>query len=120
MGKINKDKKSTREIRLVFDLKNKRDLMLYEKYSDYSQPGRIIKKILEKNMDNEESFTEKNYQNSNSELLEVLKKLSDKIDNLAVVNKEDKKEKSSEENISDNQISLTAEVSSDDLDDIEF
>lgn len=120
MDKINKSKKSEKipkEIRVIFNLNNDKDKILYEKLIEFTQPGRIIKKILHDNIDNDKSSNTQNDINVNSELIKALNKLSDKIDSLKVIKSEDTEIK---DEIKHNEVSLTAQVSSDDLDDIDF
>ena len=111
--------KNTKEIRVTINLDNDKDKQLYDKLIEFTQPGKIIKKIVSENIDNDK-ISNKNIVNidSNSELIKVLNKLSDKIDNLQIVNI--KEEDSKKETPEIKEVSFTAEVTVDDLNDIDF
>lgn len=118
MEKVNKKK----EIRVIFNLENEKDKKLYEQILNISstQPGRVIKRILVENFDNE--ISNQNEDNVNIKLLEVLGKLSDKIDNLTISQDVPSQNISNNKNKESqiNQVFLTGEISSDDINDIEF
>ena len=111
-------KKIQKEIRVTFNLNNEVDKELYDKLKGFTQPSKIIKQILLKNLDNEGTIDNSSNENSNVnyELIKVINKLSDKIDNLTLIPSQnsDKKEEKVKE------LSFTAEVSSEDLNDLDF
>ena len=112
------EKVSKKEIRVVFNLNNEKDKELYNTLAENTQPGKIIKNILSKYLHNSDAVSNSQSNNEfNIELLKVLSKLNDKIDNLTIVQSDVSKEK---EESSITEISLTAEVSSADIDDIDF
>lgn len=113
---MEKIKKIQKEIRVTFNLNNEVDKELYDKLKGFTQPSKIIKQILLKNIDNESITTNSNNSNINDELIKVINKLSDKIDNLTFIPLKDPCEK--DENVKE--LSFTAEVSSEDLNDLDF
>lgn len=104
MEKVNK-----KEIRLTYYLTNEEDERIYKELVKNSQPGRVVKEIVAK------SFKNNNNIDVNLEILKLLEKLTDKIENLKIgqVDLSNKSEES-------NEIALTAEVKAEDIDDIEF
>lgn len=110
--------KVTKEIRVTFNLKNEIDRDLYQKILNLSktQPGRVVKRIVAENIDNDISNQDGN--NVNIKLLEVLDKLYNKIDNLTASQNTVPSTTKLEPTI--NQVDLTANISSQDIDDIDF
>lgn len=120
--------KNTKEIRITFNLDNENDKKLYDKLIEFTQPGKIIKKIVSENIYDDKLSNKKQTDSDTSignELILVLNKissnmnkLSDKIDNLQIVNIQESDTKKETPEIKE--ISFTAEVSVDDLDDLDF
>ncbi|RGX09340.1 hypothetical protein [Paraclostridium sordellii] len=110
--------KVKKEIRVTFNLENEMDRELYQKILNLSktQPGRVVKRIVAENIDND--ISNQNGNNVNIKLLEVLDKLSNKIDNLTTSQNTVSNATKLEPTI--NQVDLTANISSQDLDDIDF
>ncbi|MDU6483700.1 MAG: hypothetical protein E6538_17100 [Paeniclostridium sordellii] len=110
--------KVKKEIRVTFNLENEIDRELYQKILNLSktQPGRVVKRIVAENIDND--ITSQNGNNVNIKLLEVLDKLSNKIDNLTTSQNTVSNATKLEPTIK--QVDLTANISSQDLDDIDF
>lgn len=104
---MEKVKKIQKEIRLTFNVANEDDKKLYERLTKFTQPSKIIKKILFDNIDKTDNTSA-----IDNELLKVLTKLSDKIDSLSI-------QKESEP-INSKEIILTGDVSADDLNDIDI
>lgn len=114
MEKVNK-----KEIRVTYYLTNKEDDRIYKELTKNTQPGRVIKDIVAK------SFENNNTTDVNLETLKIIEKLTDKIELLT-----DKIENlkigqidlsnSSYESEESNEIALTGEVKAEDLDDIDF
>lgn len=114
------EKVSKKEIRINFNLDNEKDRILYNKILSLSktQPGRVVKRIVAENIDNEES--NQNTNNINLKLLNVLDKLCDKIDNLKVAETTDSANNNNNNDHIKNSISFTQKVEVDDIDDIPF
>nr|WP_195366179.1 hypothetical protein [[Eubacterium] tenue] len=117
------EKVSKKEIRVNFNLDNEKDRILYNKILSLSktQPGRVLKRIVAENIDNEES--NQNTNNINLKLLNVLDKLCDKIDNLKVAETTDSANNNNNDDNEDhtkNSISFTQKVEVNDIDDITF
>lgn len=104
MEKVNK-----KEIRLTYNLTNEEDERIWKELSKTKQPGRVVKEIVAK------AFNNNNSTDVNLETLKLLEKLTDKIENLQIgqVQLSDTDNKSTE-------IEFTAEVKEEDLDDIDF
>ncbi|SCJ52275.1 Uncharacterised protein [uncultured Clostridium sp.] len=118
MEKVNK-----KEIRIIYNLENEKDKEIYQKILKLSktQPGRVAKRIIAENIDNEES--NQNTNNINLKLLNVLDKLCDKIDNLKVAETTDSANNNNNDDNEDhtkNSISFTQKVEVNDIDDITF
>lgn len=107
------EKVTKKEIRVTYYLDNDYDREIYEKLSKHSQPGRFIKDIVAK------SFETDNTTNVNLETLKLLEKLTDKIDNLQISTIVTTSN-SIVEDEPVQEIELSAEVTADDLDDIDF
>lgn len=108
MEKVNK-----KEIRVTYYLTNEEDERIWKELSKSKQPGRVVKEIVAK------AFNNNNSTDVNLETLKLLEKLTDKIENLQIgqVQLSDTANKSED---SSNEIELTAEVKEEDLDDIDF
>lgn len=80
-----------KEIRVKYDLDNENDRIIYEKLTtNTKQPGRIIKTIVQENIDNDLVKNNSCETEYTKELLRVIRNLSDKIDNLNGAAKKDK------------------------------
>lgn len=109
-----------KEIRVVFKFTNDKDVMLYEKLKETSQPGKLLKELAYNHFFSNE--VDKESSNYNKELLDVLNKLSDKIDNLQVVQNVivDGAAKEVEDVKPSDEVVFMAEVNPADLDDLDF
>lgn len=114
------EKVDKKEIRVIFNLKNEKDNNLYHQILEISktQPGRVMKRIVAENIENEGTNQNQTENNVNLKLLTVLDKLCDKIDNLTVVQDTDSKTTNFEKN--KNNIQLSGNVAIDDINDIKF
>lgn len=114
-------KEVRKEIRVVFKFSNKNDVMLYEKLKELNQPSKLLKELAFDHFFKEENNKVDN--SYNEKLLNVLEKLSDKIDNLGVVQVNPETEKVKDNEVINNdiqEISLDAEINTDDLNDLDF
>ena len=119
-----------KEIRVVFKFTNEKDEMLYDKLKECTQPAKILKEIafnyFFKENKSDDTYNKEllnvlnklsNKKDYGSDIITAINKLSDKMDNLKVVQADIENNDNNEEI---KEVSFTAEVSVDDLDDLDF